>query len=84
MITRIDSRIKNILPRGSWAGPNQEGPKDLSQSVHVQAIAGLSLGNLGQVCQEVLQGEAVMDGDGCGVLKDQTHHSVMATRNSSI
>lgn len=50
----------------------------------VQAIAGLRLGDLGQMCEEVLQGETVMEGDGGGALEDQAYLPVMASSDCTI
>lgn len=68
---------KNYLPRGRGTCPYEQRSEDLSQRVGVQAIAGLHLGDLGQVCEEVLQGETVMERDGGGALEDQAYLSVM-------
>lgn len=50
----------------------------------VQAVAGLRLGHLGQVSEEELQGEPVMQGYGGGVLDNQAHLSVLAFTQSAI
>lgn len=56
------------LPGGGGVGPYQERAKDLAQRVCVQAVGGLRLRDLGQVCEQVLQGEAVVQRDGGGAL----------------
>lgn len=50
---KYESTIEYI-PRGRGACLYQQGSEDLSQRVCVQAIAGLRLGHLGQVCEEIL------------------------------
>lgn len=50
----------------------------------VQAIAGLRLGDLGQVCEEELQGETVMKRDSGGALENQAYLSVIASRDCTI
>ena len=75
---------KKYVPWGRGACPYEQWSKDLSQCVCVQAIAGLHLGDLGQVCEEVLQGETVVEGDGSGALKDQAYLSVMAASDRTI
>lgn len=75
---------KNYSPRGRGARPYEQWSEDLSQCVCVQSIAGLHLGDLGQVCEEVLQGETVMERDGGGALEDQAYFSVMATSYSTV
>lgn len=62
---------------GGGVCPNQQRSKDLPQRVCVQAVVGLSLSDLGQVCEEVLQGELVVERDTGGVLQDQAHLSVL-------
>jgi len=78
------SEKKNNLRRGRGTWLKQQWAKDLSQSVCVQAIGGLSLGDLSQVCKEVLQGETMVERDCGGILKDQAYLSLMATSYSSI
>lgn len=75
---------KTNVPRGRGASPDQQRSEDLSQGVRVQAVAGLRLGDLGQVCEEVLQGEAVMKRDRGGALQDQAHLAVMASGHGTI
>lgn len=56
--------------------PYQQRAEDLPERLCVQAVAGLRLGHLGQVGEEVLQGEPVMQGYRGGVLNNQAHLSV--------
>lgn len=77
-------KISINLPRGRGACLDQQRSEDLPQRVCVQAIAGLCLGDLGQVCEEVLQGETVMERDGGGALQDQAYLSVMASSDRTI
>ena len=72
------------LPQGRRACPYQQRSKYLSQHVCVQAVAGLCLGDLGEVCQEELQGETVMKRDGGGAFQDQAHLSVIASSDCAI
>lgn len=72
------------LPQGRRACPYQQRSKYLSQRVCVQAVAGLGLGNLEQVCQEELQGETVMKRDRSGAFQDQAHLSVIASSDCAI
>lgn len=71
--------MKGALPRGGGGRAYQQRAEDLSKRVCIQAVAGLCLGDLGQVCEEVLQRETVMERDGGRVLKHQAYLSVMAT-----
>lgn len=50
----------------------------------VQAIADLGLGDLGKVCEEVLQSEMVMKRDSGGALENQAYLSVMASSDCTI
>lgn len=75
---------KISLPRGGGATPYQQRSKDLSQRLCVQAVARLHLDHLGQVREEVLQGETVMQGDGGGALEDQAHVPIMASGSSTV
>lgn len=75
---------KPYLPSSGGAGPDKQGAKDLSQRVCIQAIAGLCLSDLSQVCEEVLQGETVMERDGGRVLKHQADFSVVASSYRTI
>lgn len=76
--------INQRSPGGGGACPYQQRSEDLSQRVCVQAIAGLRLGDLGEVCEKVLQGETVMERDGGGALEDQAYLSVMASSDCTI
>ncbi len=76
--------INQNLPRRRGACPDQQWSEDLPQRVCVQAAAGLRLGDLGQVCEEVLQGETVMERDGGGALQDLAYLSVMASSDRTI
>lgn len=60
------------------AAPYQQRAEDLPERLCVQAVAGLRLGHLGQVGEEILQGEPVMQGYRGGVLNNQAHLSVLA------
>lgn len=66
------------------ATPDQQRAEDLPERLCVQAVAGLRLGELGQVGEEVLQGEAVVQGYRGGVLQNQAHLSVLAFTQSAI
>lgn len=69
---------------GRCAGPYQQGAEYLPQCLCVQAVAGLRLGHLSQVGEEILQGEPVMQRYGGGVLNNQAHLSVLAFAQSTI
>lgn len=60
------------------AAPDQQRAEDLPERLCVQAVAGLRLGHLGQVGEEKLQGEAVVQGHRGGLLNNQAHLSVLA------
>lgn len=76
--------INQSIPRGRGVRPYQQWSEDVSQRVCVQAIAGLRLGDLGQVCEEVLQSEMVMKRDSGGALENQAYLSVMASSDCTI
>lgn len=71
-------------PRRGGAGSYQQWSKDLPQRVRIQAIAGLQVSDLGQVREEVLQRETVMEGDGRGALEDQAHLPAMASSDCTV
>ncbi|TNN77063.1 hypothetical protein EYF80_012701 [Liparis tanakae] len=48
------------------------------------AITGLHPSDLGQVCEEVLQCETVMERDGSGALEDQADLPLMGSSNCTI
>lgn len=52
--------------------------------MRIQAIAGLQVSDLGQVREEVLQRETVMEGDGRGALEDQAHLPAMASSDCTV
>lgn len=72
------------VPMRWGARPYQQWSEDLSQGVRIQVIAGLRLGHLGQVCEEILQGEAMMERYSGGVLENQANLSVMASSECTI
>lgn len=71
-------------PGGGGAHPDEQRSEDLSQRVRVQAVVRLGLGHLGQVCEQVLQGEAVVEGNAGGTLQSQAHLPAAATGYSAI
>ena len=71
-------------PRGGGAGADQQRPKDLAQGAGVQAVVGLGLGHLGQVGEEELQGEPVVEGHAGGRLQHQAHLSAMAAGHRAV
>lgn len=72
------------LQRSRGGCPHQQRSKDLANRVCIQAIAGLCLRYLGQVCEEVLQGEAVMERDGRWALQHPAYFSVMAAGRCTV
>ena len=71
-------------PGGAGAGADQQRPKDLAQGAGIQAVVGLGLGHLGQVGEQELQGEPVVEGHAGGGLQHQAHLSAMAAGHRAV